>query len=71
MHAKEEVVLLRKKNNDFEYHLNEKMKDLEFKASWDALEADYSLFNTLVKIRNSADLTQQQLSEKSALILLS
>ena len=50
--------------DDFEQHLNEKMKDPEFKASWDALEADYSLINTLVKARNSVGLTQQQLSEK-------
>ena len=50
--------------DDFEQHLNEKMKDPEFKAPWDALEADYSLINTLVKARNSAGLTQQQLSEK-------
>lgn len=50
--------------DDFEQHLNKKMQDPEFKASWEALEADYSLINTLVKARNSAGLTQQQLSDK-------
>jgi len=50
--------------DDFELHLNKKMQDPDFKASWDALEAEYSLINALVKARNSAGLTQQQLSEK-------
>ena len=50
--------------DDFELHLNKKMQNPDFKASWDALEAEYSLVNALVKARNSAGLTQQQLSEK-------
>ena len=35
--------------DDFELHLKKKIQNPDFMASWDALEAEYSLVNALVK----------------------
>ncbi|SFV56116.1 DNA-binding protein, putative [hydrothermal vent metagenome] len=50
--------------SDFRKHLNEKLKDEEFKKEWDNLELRYAVIKQLIKIRNSYNLTQAQLAEK-------
>jgi len=53
--------------DDFEKHLDEKMKELEFKNAWDSMEAEYNLVKSLIQARNAAGLTQQQLSAKTGI----
>ena len=48
--------------NDYERLLKRKLQDPEFKALWDASEAEYTMISALIKARNEAGLTQQQLS---------
>lgn len=53
--------------DDFKKHLNKKLQDPEFKAIWDASEAEYDLIMALIKARNAAGLTQQQLAAKTGI----
>ena len=53
--------------DDFKKHLNKKLQDPEFKAIWDASEAEYDLVKALIKARNAAGLTQQQLAAKTGI----
>ena len=53
--------------DDFEKHLNKKLQDPEFEAIWDASEAEYDLIKALIKARNAAGLTQQQLAAKTGI----
>lgn len=53
--------------NDFERHLNKKLENPEFKSIWDASEAEHDLIRSLIKARNAAGLTQQQLSAKAGI----
>jgi ribosome-binding protein aMBF1 (putative translation factor) len=55
------------KMNDFEKHLNKKLQNPEFKAIWDASEAEYALISALIKARNASGLTQQQLAAKTGI----
>lgn len=50
--------------DDFEKHLGRKLQNPEFKAVWDASEAEYSLIRALIKARSEAGLTQKQFSYK-------
>jgi len=50
--------------SDFRKHLNEKLKDEEFKKEWENLELRYSVIKQLIKIRNTYNLSQAQLAEK-------
>ncbi|MBS6702633.1 MAG: helix-turn-helix transcriptional regulator [Clostridiales bacterium] len=52
------------KFNDF---LNDQMKDLEFKAEWDALQPEFSVIQAMIDARKSAGLTQKQLAEKTGI----
>ena len=38
------------------------MKDLEFRAEYDALEDEFALASALIKARGDADLTQEQVA---------
>lgn len=42
---------------------NERMKDLEFKKEWDALEPEYQIIRVMLNSRAEKSLTQQQLSK--------
>jgi len=53
--------------DDFEKHLSKKLKNPEFKAIWDASEAEYDLIKALIKARNAAGITQQQLAAKTGI----
>jgi len=50
--------------SDFRKHLDESLKDEEFKKEWDNLELRYTVIKQLIKIRNSYNLSQAQLAEK-------
>ena len=50
--------------SDFRKHLDESLKDEEFKKEWDNLELRYAVIKQLIKIRNSYNLSQAQLAEK-------
>lgn len=52
------------KFNDF---LNDQMKDLEFKAEWDALQPEFSVIQAMIDARKSAGLTQKQLAENTGI----
>ena len=45
-------------------HKKRLMKDPEFKKEYDALEPEYKLASTLIQLRLSKGLTQEQLAEK-------
>lgn len=48
--------------DDYEKLLQRKLQDPDFKALWDASEAEYTLINALIRARNDVGFTQQQLS---------
>ena len=50
--------------SDLQKHLEESLKDEEFKKEWDKLELRYAVIKQLIKIRNSYNLSQAQLAEK-------
>jgi len=50
--------------SDLQKHLEESLKDKEFKKEWDKLELRYAVIKQLIKIRNSYNLSQAQLAEK-------
>ncbi len=51
----------------FEEFLAEQMKDPEFKAEYDSLEAEYAIIQTMIDARKRSGLTQKQLSEKTGI----
>jgi len=50
--------------SDLQKHLEESLKDEEFKKEWDKLELRYAVIKQLIKIRNTYNLSQAQLAEK-------
>jgi len=50
--------------SDLKKHLEESLKDPEFKEEWDKLELRYAVIKQLIKIRNSYNLSQAQLAQK-------
>ena len=50
--------------SDLQKHLEESLKDEEFKKEWDKLELRYTVIKQLIKIRNTYNLSQAQLAEK-------
>jgi ribosome-binding protein aMBF1 (putative translation factor) len=53
--------------DDFDRHLQEMLKDPEFKAEYDALEAEYTMISALIRARNEAGLTQKELSSRTGI----
>lgn len=53
--------------DDYERHLNAKLQNQEFKAEWDDTESEYSLTKALIRARNTAGLTQRQLSDRTGI----
>lgn len=53
--------------DDYERHLNAKLQNQEFKAEWDDTESEYSLIKALIRARNTAGLTQRQLSDRTGI----
>ncbi|MCD8285760.1 MAG: helix-turn-helix transcriptional regulator [Clostridia bacterium] len=50
-------------SNTFRDHLNELLKDPEFKAEWDAMEPEYQITLAIIQGRNRLNLSQAQLAE--------
>jgi ribosome-binding protein aMBF1 (putative translation factor) len=50
--------------SDFRKHLEEELKDPNFKEEWDKLELRYAVIKQLIKIRNNYNLSQAQLAKK-------
>lgn len=48
----------------FKKHLDEQMKDPSFKKAWHDLDAEFELFESLIKARERAGLTQAELAKK-------
>lgn len=51
----------------FDDVLNEKLKDPEFKAAYDALEPEFAVIEAIMKARAQMGLTQKQLSERTGI----
>jgi DNA-binding XRE family transcriptional regulator len=47
--------------------VDEELKDPEFKKIWDAGETEYQVTRLLIKARNDAGISQQQLAEASGI----
>jgi ribosome-binding protein aMBF1 (putative translation factor) len=45
-------------------HIREKMKDPAFKEAWHALDAEFELLDSMIKAREEAGLTQEELARK-------
>ena len=50
--------------SDFKKHLQEQLKNPEFKQEWDNLELRYAIIKQLIKLRNTYNLSQTQLAKK-------
>ncbi len=50
--------------SNFREHLNEKLKNKEFKDDWDKSELRYTVIKQMIKLRNSYNLTQSELAKK-------
>lgn len=48
----------------FKKHLDESMKDPKFKKAWHDLDSEFELIESLLKAREKAGLTQEELAEK-------
>ena len=48
---------------NFRETLNQQMKDPEFKAEWEASEAEYQIIKTMLEARQRKNITQKQLSD--------
>nr|NLB50457.1 helix-turn-helix transcriptional regulator [Clostridiaceae bacterium] len=53
--------------DDFEKHLNRKLKNPSFAKKWEESEAEHTLVKALIQARIQAEMTQQELSEKSGI----
>ena len=45
-------------------HIREKMKDPEFKKAWHDLDAEFELLESMIKAREEAGLTQEELARR-------
>ena len=45
-------------------HIREKMRDPQFKKAWHDLNAEFELLESMIKAREEAGLTQEQLAKK-------
>ena len=53
--------------SDFKNYLDKQLQDKEFKEEWETLEPEFSVMQAMIDARNSAGLTQKQLSEKTGI----
>lgn len=50
--------------DDFERHLNEMMKDPDFKAEYETLEPEYAMIRQVIQARIDKKMTQEELALK-------
>ena len=50
-----------------EFFLNEQLQDPEVKKEYDALEAEYSIKQAIIDARNTANMSQQELSQRTGI----
>lgn len=53
-----------KKGRSLQDHISQKMKDPEFKKAWDEWDTDFELLEMIIKAREEAGLTQEELAER-------
>lgn len=51
----------------FDSYLQDKLKNPEFKAEYDALEPEFSIMQAMIDARKESGLTQKQLAEKTGI----
>ncbi len=51
----------------FDSYLQEKLKNPEFKAEYDALEPEFSIMQAMIDARKESGLTQKELSERTGI----
>ena len=51
----------------FDSYLQEKLKNPEFKAEYDALEPEFSIMQAIIDARKESGLTQKELSERTGI----
>lgn len=51
----------------FSNYLQEQLKDPEFKKEWDDIQPEMDVIRSMVKIRNSQELTQKELAKRTGL----
>ena len=52
------------KGRTLKYHLKTKMKDSAFKKAWHDLDDEFELLESIIKARELAGLTQEELAKK-------
>jgi ribosome-binding protein aMBF1 (putative translation factor) len=52
------------KGTTLEAHIKEQMKDPEFKNAWHDLDTEFELLASMIKAREKAGLTQEELAKK-------
>lgn len=45
-------------------YINEQMRDPEFKKAWDDLDPEFELLESLIKAREKAGITQEELAQR-------
>lgn len=55
------------KMDDFTKHLNELLKDPEFRECWEADEAEFQARSAIIQARIETGMTQQQLAEATGM----
>ncbi len=52
----------------FDSYLQEKLKNPEFKAEYDALEPEFSIMQAIIDAREESGMTQKELSERTGIM---
>lgn len=53
--------------DDFQKYLDEQLNDAEFRKEWESLEPEFTIMQAIIDARNSAGLTQKELSVRSGI----
>ena len=53
--------------SDFREHLNNQLRNLEFKEEWDKLETEYNMMQAMIDARKKCNITQKELAEKTGI----
>ena len=52
---------------NFDRYVSDKLKNLEFKAEYDALEPEFAIVHAMIDARKNTGLTQKQLAERTGI----